>query len=120
MRISDWSSDVCSSDRGMAQEAIARSHCEIEQARLLTLHAAAELDRVGNRGAKDLIGMIKIVAPRMACAVIDRAIQLHGGAGLAQDRFLARAYPGARPLRIAAGPDETGRASCRERVCQYV
>lgn len=91
---------------GMAQEAIALSRCEIEQARLLTLHAAAELDRVGNRGAKDLIGMIKIVAPRMACAVIDRAIQLHGGAGLAQDRFLARAYAGARSLRIADGPDE--------------
>src|SRR3546814_8820588 len=90
----------------MAQEAIARSHCEIEQARLLTLHAAAELDRVGNRGAKDLIGMIKIVAPRLDCAVIDRAIQLHGGAGLAQDRFLARAYAGARSLRIADGPDE--------------
>ncbi|PKM08536.1 MAG: acyl-CoA dehydrogenase [Gammaproteobacteria bacterium HGW-Gammaproteobacteria-4] len=91
---------------GMAQEAIALSRCEIEQARLLTLHAAAELDRVGNRGAKDLIGMIKIVAPRMACAVIDRAIQMHGGAGLAQDRFLARAYAGARSLRIADGPDE--------------
>jgi acyl-CoA dehydrogenase len=91
---------------GMAQEAIARSRCEIEQARLLTLHAAAELDRVGNKGAKDLIGMIKIVAPSMACAVIDRAIQMHGGGGLAQDRFLARAYAGARSLRIADGPDE--------------
>lgn len=91
---------------GMAQEAIARSRCEIEQARLLTLHAAAELDRVGNKGAKDLIGMIKIVAPSMACTVIDRAIQMHGGGGLAQDRFLARAYAGARSLRIADGPDE--------------
>jgi acyl-CoA dehydrogenase len=92
--------------QGMAQEAIALSRCEIEQARLLTLAAAAQLDRVGNKGAKDAIGMIKIVAPRMACAVIDRAIQLHGGLGLSADSFLAHAYAGARSLRLADGPDE--------------
>jgi acyl-CoA dehydrogenase len=92
--------------QGMAQEAIALSRCEIEQARLLTLAAAAQLDRVGNKGAKDAIGMIKIVAPRMACAVIDRAIQVHGGMGLSQDSFLAHAYAGARSLRLADGPDE--------------
>jgi len=91
---------------GMAQEAIALSRCEIEQARLLTLAAAAQLDAYGNKVAKDAIGMIKIVAPRMACAVIDRAIQLHGGAGLSQDHFLAQAYAGARSLRLADGPDE--------------
>ena len=91
---------------GMAQEAIALSRCEIEQARLLTLHAAAALDAHGNKGAKDLIGMIKIVAPRMACAVIDRAMQMHGGGGLSQDHFLAQAYAGARSLRLADGPDE--------------
>lgn len=91
---------------GMAQEAIARSRCEIEQARLLTLQAAAALDARGNKGAKDLIGMIKIVAPSMACRVIDRAIQLHGGGGLSQDHFLAQAYAGARSLRLADGPDE--------------
>jgi len=108
---------------GMAQEAIALSRCEIEQARLLTLQAATSLDAVGNKGAKDpgntsppdagairksrdLIGMIKIVAPRMACAVIDRAIQIHGGGGLSQDYFLAQAYAGARSLRLADGPDE--------------
>jgi acyl-CoA dehydrogenase len=91
---------------GMAQEAIALSRCEIEQARLLTLQAAAALDAHGNKGAKDLIGMIKIVAPRMACAVIDRAMQLHGAGGLSQDHFLAQAYAGARSLRIADGPDE--------------
>lgn len=91
---------------GMAQEAIALSRCEIEQARLLTLQAAAALDAQGNKGAKDLIGMIKIVAPRMACRVIDRAIQIHGGAGLSQDLFLAQAYAGARSLRLADGPDE--------------
>ena len=91
---------------GMAQEAIALSRCEIEQARLLTLQAAAALDALGNKGAKDLIGMIKIVAPRMACAVIDRAMQMHGGGGLSQDHFLAQAYAGARSLRLADGPDE--------------
>ena len=91
---------------GMAQEAIALSRCEIEQARLLTLQAAAALDAYGNQGARDLIGMIKIVAPRMACAVIDRAIQLHGAAGLSQDHFLAHAYAAARSLRLADGPDE--------------
>jgi acyl-CoA dehydrogenase len=92
--------------QGMAQEAIALSRCEIEQARLLTLSAAAQLDHVGNKGAKDAIGMIKIVAPRMACAVIDRAIQVHGGMGVSQDSFLAHAYAGARSLRLADGPDE--------------
>lgn len=91
---------------GMAQEAIALSRCEIEQARLLTLAAAAQLDRVGNKGARDAIGMIKIVAPRMACTVLDRAIQLHGGLGVSGDTFLAHAYAAARALRLADGPDE--------------
>ncbi|MFN3964895.1 MAG: acyl-CoA dehydrogenase family protein [Silanimonas lenta] len=91
--------------QGIVQEAIALSRCEIEQARLLTLDAAAQLDARGNKAAKDAIGMIKIVAPRMACAVIDRAIQVHGAAGLA-DPFLSAAYAGARCLRLADGPDE--------------
>jgi acyl-CoA dehydrogenase len=91
---------------GMTQEAIALSRCEIEQARLLTLQAADALDRHGLKGAKDLVGMIKIVAPRMACAVVDRAIQVHGAGGLSQDHFLAAAYAGARSLRLADGPDE--------------
>jgi acyl-CoA dehydrogenase len=91
---------------GMAQEAIARSRCEIEQARLLTLATAAALDRHGNKAARDAIGMIKIVAPTMACTVIDRAIQLHGGGGLSGAHFLAEAYAGARSLRLADGPDE--------------
>ncbi len=96
--------------QGMAQEAIALSRCEIEQARLLTLDAAAQLDAKGNKGAKDAIGMIKIVAPRMACAVVDRAIQIHGAGGLA-DPFLSAAYTGARCLRLADGPDEVHIAS---------
>jgi len=92
--------------QGMVQDAVARSRCEIEQARLLTLAAAATLDRHGNKAAKDAVGMIKIVAPRMACAVIDRAIQIHGGLGVSQDTFLAQAYAAARALRLADGPDE--------------
>jgi acyl-CoA dehydrogenase len=92
--------------QGMVQNAIAQSRCEIEQARLLTLAAASTLDREGIKGAKDAIGMIKIVAPRMACEVIDRAIQIHGAAGLSGDNFLAHAYAGARALRLADGPDE--------------
>ncbi|MEO8002877.1 MAG: acyl-CoA dehydrogenase family protein [Arenimonas sp.] len=96
--------------QGMAQEAIALSRCEIEQARLLTLNAAAALDQGSNKTAKDEIGMIKIIAPRMACNVIDRAIQMHGAGGL-QDPFLAHAFVGARCLRMADGPDEVHIAS---------
>jgi len=96
---------------GMVQEMIVASRCEIDQARLLTLQAAAALDAHGTKGARDLIGMIKIVAPRMACAVIDRAIQLHGAGGLSQDHFLAHAYAAARSLRLADGPDEVHIAS---------
>ena len=92
--------------QGLVQAAIAESRCEIEQARLLTLAAAAALDRHGAKGARAAIGMIKIVAPRMACRVIDRAIQIYGGAGLDGDHFLAHAYAAARALRIADGPDE--------------
>ena len=88
------------------REAIATSACEIEQARLLTLKAAGRMDQGGNKAAKDLIAMIKIVAPQMACKVIDRAIQLHGGAGVSQDFFLARAYSVARAIRLADGPDQ--------------
>lgn len=96
--------------QGMVQNAIALSRCEIEQARLLTLNAAAKLDALGNKGAKDDIGMIKIVAPRMAVTVIDRAIQLFGAEGL-QHPFLSHAWAGARSLRLADGPDEVHIAS---------
>jgi acyl-CoA dehydrogenase len=88
------------------REDIARSACDIEQARLLTLKAADRMDKGGNKAAKDLIAMIKVVAPTMACTVIDRAIQVHGGGGVSQDFFLARAYAGARTLRLADGPDQ--------------
>ncbi len=88
------------------REDIAKSACEIEQARLLTMKAADRMDRGGNKAARDLIAMIKIVAPAMACRVIDRAIQIHGAAGVSQDTFLAHAYVGARSIRLADGPDQ--------------
>lgn len=92
--------------QGSVREDIANSYCEIEQARLLTLKAADQMDRLGNKGAKALIAMIKVVAPQMACKVIDRSIQLHGAAGLSQDFFLAQAYQMARVIRLADGPDQ--------------
>ncbi|MFT5719208.1 MAG: acyl-CoA dehydrogenase [Oleiphilaceae bacterium] len=92
--------------QGSVREDIAKSYCEVEQARLLTLKAADKMDRTGNKGAKELISMIKIVAPQMACTVIDRSIQIHGAAGLSQDTFLAQAYQMARSIRLADGPDQ--------------
>lgn len=88
------------------REDIARSACEIEQARLLTLKAAAKMDEQGNKEAQDLIAMIKIVAPNMALAVIDRAIQIHGALGVSQDTFLAHMFAAQRTLRLADGPDQ--------------
>ena len=88
------------------REDIARSACQVEQARLLTLKAAQKMDTEGNKGARDLIAMIKIIAPNMALDVIDRAIQLHGAAGLGQDTPLAHMFAYARTLRMADGPDQ--------------
>lgn len=88
------------------REDIAMSACQIEQARLMTLKAAQKMDTHGNKAAKDLIAMIKIVAPNMALDVLDRAIQIHGAVGVSQDTFLAHMYAGQRTLRLADGPDQ--------------
>jgi acyl-CoA dehydrogenase len=93
-------------EQGSLREKIADSRMEIDQARLLTLHAADMMDRVGNKAARTEIAMIKVVVPRIACQVIDRAIQVHGGAGVSDDFPLAAAYSLARTLRLADGPDE--------------
>ncbi len=93
-------------DFSSMRQDIAKSQCEIEQARLLTLSAADKMDKLGNKEAKDLIAMIKIVAPNMALNVIDRAIQILGGKGVGPDTYLSHYFAIARMLRLADGPDE--------------
>ena len=85
---------------------IAISACEIEQTRLLVLSAADKMDRLGNKDAKDLIAMIKIVTPNMTLGVVDKAIQVLGGLGVSSDTPLAHFFAAARMLRLADGPDE--------------
>jgi len=93
-------------DQSSIRQDVARSYCEIEQARLLTLKAADTMDKHGNKVAKDLIAAIKVVAPQMAQTVIDRAIQAHGGMGVSDDTELAYFWTINRFVRIADGPDE--------------
>jgi len=95
----------------VTQERIAEARCKIDMARLLTLKAAWMMDIAGNKFAKNEIAMIKVVAPSMACQVIDWAMQVHGGGGMSDDFPLAMAYAHARTLRFADGPDEVHRNS---------
>jgi acyl-CoA dehydrogenase len=93
----------------VTQERIAEARCKIDMARLLTLKAAWMMDMGGNKFAKNEIAMIKVVAPSMACQVIDWAMQAHGGGGMCDDFPLAYSYANARTLRFADGPDEVHR-----------
>jgi acyl-CoA dehydrogenase len=93
-------------DFSSVRQDIAKSMCEIQQARLLTLEAADRMDKYGSKGAAEHIAMIKIVAPSMAQGVIDRAIQIHGGMGVSNDVPLYHMFSWARIIRIADGPDE--------------
>ena len=93
-------------EQGVVQQQIAESRMEIEQARLLTLKTAWLIDRYGARGARTEIAAIKVIAPRIALAVVDRAIQVHGGGGVSDDFPLASMWAHLRTLRLADGPDE--------------
>jgi acyl-CoA dehydrogenase len=93
-------------DQGVVRESIAKSRNEIDQARLLCEKAAWTIDQHGNKAAHLLVSQIKAVAPNVACDVIDRAIQVHGAAGVSDDTPLARLYSWHRAMRIFDGPDE--------------
>jgi len=101
--------------RANVQDWIAESRIEIEMARLLTLKAAWMMDTVGNRQARTEISAIKVAAPNVALRVLDRAIQVHGGAGVSDDFSLAAAYAHLRTLRLADGPDEVHKLSIARR-----
>jgi len=108
------------SQLGGNMDIIANSRIELNMARLLTLQAAYMMDTVGNKVAASEIAQIKVIVPNIVCDVIDRAIQMHGGAGVSQVFPLARFYAGMRTLRLADGPDEVHRrAVARHELGKY-
>jgi acyl-CoA dehydrogenase len=96
-------------EQGVTRERIAEARIMIDSARFMVLNAAWKMDTVGNKIAKKEIAMIKVLAPTMACQIIDWAMQVHGGGGVCQDFGLSSAYAHARTLRFADGPDEVHR-----------
>ncbi|SEM21667.1 acyl-CoA dehydrogenase family protein [Rhodococcus maanshanensis] len=107
-------------DRSNIQDWIAEARIEIEMNRLLTLKAAYLMDTVGNKEARTEIAAIKVAAPQMALKIVDRAIQVHGGAGVTDDFPLAMAYAHLRTLRLADGPDEVHkRAIAKQELRKY-
>ncbi len=96
-------------EQGVTRERIAEARIMIDSTRFMVLHAAWKMDVAGNKVAKKEIAMIKVLAPTMACQVIDWAMQVHGGGGVSDDYGLANAYAHARTLRFADGPDEVHR-----------
>ena len=107
-------------EQGSIRQDVAKSFCEIEQARLLTLKAADMMDRHGNKVAKDLIAAIKVVAPQMAQTVTDRAIQAHGGMAVSDDTEIAYFFALNRFLRLADGPDEVHMAQLgKQKIREY-
>jgi acyl-CoA dehydrogenase len=107
--------------QGVVQEWIAESRMAIEQARLLTLKTAWLIDTQGVKAARSEVAAIKVVAPRVALDVLDKAIQVHGGAGVSSDTPLAAMWAGARTLRLADGPDEVHvRSVARTELAPYL
>jgi alkylation response protein AidB-like acyl-CoA dehydrogenase len=102
------------------EERIAEARMDIEMARLLTLKTADLMDKIGNKGARAEISMIKVSVPRVALKVIDDAIQAHGGAGVSQDFPLARSFANLRTMRIVDGPDDVhNRGIARAELKRY-
>lgn len=111
-------------DQSSVRQDVARSFCEVEMARLLTLKAADAMDRKGNKEARDLIAAIKVVAPSMAQQVADRAIQVHGGMGVSEDGPMAYFFTLNRYVRLTDGPEEVhmsqlGKLKIAEYVASY-
>ncbi|RSN50909.1 MULTISPECIES: acyl-CoA dehydrogenase family protein [Actinomadura] len=107
--------------QGVVRQQIAESRMAIEQARLLTLKTAWMIDEHGVQAARSEVAAIKVIAPRVALEVVDRAIQVHGGAGVSDDTPLAAMWAGLRTLRLADGPDEVHvRSVARAELGKYL